>query len=74
MWGMRELHTGAQRHLHEVRHLRVDIWLLITELRRAQPPKGASFLNRPQARNRAEKKPDNRNFSGSLGARFFVML
>ena len=35
---MREFHPGAERHVHEVRHVRVDDGVFVTTLRAATPP------------------------------------
>ncbi len=56
MWGMRELHTGAQRHLHEVRHLRVYVGLLITTAI------GGQKEDQP-GRNNGMSKPNYMEFS-----------
>jgi hypothetical protein len=44
---MRQLHAGAQRHLHEVRHLRIDDGVFVTPSRpaRALTKEKEIFLN-----------------------------
>jgi hypothetical protein len=53
---MRELHDGAQRHLPEVRHLRIDERLLVSRLAPSQRPVEKAGQRRPFLRCRAARK------------------